>query len=83
MGRERKRFFASLIATAAFLAAWSASAGAATVTVGDPMTLPLDGGYVGNNGATVTVANTTIQESGAHVTAPVSGTITQWRAQPT
>jgi hypothetical protein len=47
------------------------------------MTLPLDGGYVGNNGATVTVANTTIQESGAHVTAPVSGTITQWRVQPT
>jgi hypothetical protein len=83
MGRARKRFVASLIGTTAFLVAWSASASAATVIVGDPMTLPLDGGFVGNNGGTITAANTTIQESGAHVTSPVSGTITQWRVQPT
>jgi hypothetical protein len=82
-GRTRRRVFASLIAVAATLGVWSASAGAATVTVGDPMTLPLDGGFVGNNGATITAANTTIQEPGAHVTSPVNGTIVQWRALPT
>jgi hypothetical protein len=82
-GKVRRRVFASLIAVAAALSAWSASAQAATVTVGDPMTLPLDGGFVGNNGATITAANTTIQEPGAHVTSPVNGTIVQWRALPT
>jgi hypothetical protein len=69
-----------LILAAAACCLWATSAGAATVTVGSPITRGLDGGYVGNNGSTVTVANTALSEPGAHVTSPVSGTIVSWRA---
>jgi hypothetical protein len=69
-----------LILAAAACCVWAASAGAATVTVGSPITRGLDGGYAGDNGSTVTVANTALSEPGAHVTSPVSGTIVSWRA---
>ena len=79
-GRTRSGVIASLIAVAATLCAWSASAQAATVTVGSPISGVQDGGYVGNNGSSLTVANIALPEPGAHVTAPVSGTIISWRA---
>jgi hypothetical protein len=79
-GRSRRRVVASLLAVGASLCAWSASAHAATVTVGSPITGVQDGGTVGNNGASWTAANFALPEPGAHVTAPVSGTITSWRA---
>ena len=80
-GRRHRRVLVLSIAVAAVVASLFAStAGAATVTVGSPITRGLDGGYVGNNGSTVTVANTALSEPGAHVTSPVSGTIISWRA---
>jgi hypothetical protein len=77
-GRARRVLISSLAAAAA-LGITSASAGAATVTLGDPLTQFMDGGFLGNNGSTETVANTTIQEPGGHATSPVNGTIVSWR----
>jgi hypothetical protein len=82
-GRRLSRGVASLVVIAAALCTCSAWAGAATVTVGDPLTQALDGGYLGNNGSTVTVANTTLQEPDGHVASPVNGTIVSWRAVTT
>jgi hypothetical protein len=77
-GRTRSKVVASLVAVTAALCAWSAPAGAATVVVGDPMVLGHDSSYF-SSGATATVANTALSESGAHVTSPVNGTIVSWR----
>jgi hypothetical protein len=82
-GRTRKGVVTSLIAATAAICAWSASAQAATVTVGSPITGVQDGGFVGNNGASLTVANMALPEPGAHVTSPVTGTIVSWRAMTT
>jgi hypothetical protein len=80
-GKARTRVLASLIAASAAALCVSASAAqAATVTVGNPLTAYPNGGYVGNNGTSVTVANFALPEPGAHVTSPVSGTIVSWRA---
>jgi hypothetical protein len=78
-GRRLSRGVVSLVVIAAALCACSASAGAATVVVGDPMVLGHDSSYF-SSGATATVANTALSESGAHVTSPVTGTIVSWRA---
>jgi hypothetical protein len=40
-----------------------------------------DGGYLGNNGSAVTVANLTLFDPAAHVTSPVNGTVVQWRVR--
>ena len=71
----------TVAAVAISLGAVSA-AQAATVTVGFPFTQPHNEGYLGNNGDTAMVANTTLSEPGANVASPVSGTIIQWRAVP-
>jgi hypothetical protein len=76
-----RQVFASLIAIAAALCTWAASAQAETVTVGSPTLSTYGGGGVqGNNGSIETLANLILAEPGAHVTSPVTGTITQWRA---
>jgi hypothetical protein len=79
-GRRHTRVLISLAAAAAALGVWGTSAQAATVDVGSPIEGPQDGGTVGNNGSSWTVANFALAESGAHVTSPVAGTITSWRA---
>lgn len=53
------------------------AAPAATVTVGSPMTMPLNATSACGGGCTW--ANTALAESGANVTSPVSGTIVRWR----
>src|SRR3954453_21421748 len=79
-GKARRRILASLVAAAAAISVCSASAAqASTVTVGSPMNGILDGGFVGNNGSAVTVANLTLFDPAAHVTSPVNGTVVQWR----
>ena len=77
-GRRRREIIASLIAAAAALFVWSASVQAATVLVGSPMSQVDGTGFVGNNGASVTVANIDLPEPGAHATSPVNGTIVSW-----
>ena len=77
-GRAR-RIVASLVAAAALTVAWSASAGAATVLVGSPMTSPdVQPGTIGSVSNTETVANLTLDEAGAHVASPVDGTVISW-----
>jgi hypothetical protein len=72
------RVWASLIAiTAAVFAGSAPSANGSTVTVGSPLT-SFDSSF-SNNGATATLANTSLNEPGAHVTSPVNGTIVSWR----
>jgi hypothetical protein len=78
--KPRRRVLASLVAMMAALSVCCAStAEAATVTVGSPMNGVLDGGFLGNNGSAVTVANLTLFDPTAHVTSPVNGTVVQWR----
>jgi hypothetical protein len=78
-GRRRRTVVVSLIAIAAALGAWSAAAGAATVTVGSPMSNPnLAPGTIGDSTQTQTLVNLTLGEAGAHVASPVSGTIVSW-----
>ena len=81
-GRSRKRVAASLIAVAAAVCAWSASAQAATVTVGSPMTVGFPSSFT-TNGSRTTLVNVALGESGAHVASPVNGTIVQWRLSAT
>jgi hypothetical protein len=72
------RIWALLIAVTATVSLWAASAaGAAIVTVGSTLT-SFDSSF-SNNGATATLANTSLNEPGAHVTSPVNGTIVSWR----
>jgi hypothetical protein len=77
-GRTHRRVIASLVAGAIGIGAWSASAQAATVTVGSPIP-GVGNGFLGNNGSTETVANFALGEAGAHVTSPVTGAIVNWR----
>jgi hypothetical protein len=81
-GRSRKRVAASLIAVAAAVCSWSASAQAATVTVGSPMSVGFPSSFT-SNGSQATVANVALGESGAQVASPVNGTIVQWRVSAT
>ena len=81
-GRSRKRVAASLIAVAAAVCAWSASAQAATVTVGSPMKAGFPSSFT-TNGSRTTLVNVALGESGAHVASPVNGTIVQWRLSAT
>jgi hypothetical protein len=77
-GRVR-RIVALLVAAAALTGAWCASAGAATVLVGSPMTSPdVQPGTFGSVSNTETVANVTLDEAGAHVASPVNGTVVSW-----
>jgi hypothetical protein len=73
--RLRRLPWAMVIAAAALLS-FGANARAATVTVGSPLAqvfIPVEIGEM------VTVANSALPEPGAHVTAPISGTIVRWR----
>jgi hypothetical protein len=70
------RLTAGIAAALGFAALTSASAQAATYTVGSPLTVP----FTSTNSASVaTVINSSLAEPGAHVTSPVTGTIVRWR----
>jgi hypothetical protein len=74
--RFRRLRWAVPIAAVALLSL-GASARAATVTVGSPLTHAfISTPYPFT---TLTVANTALPEPGAHVTSPISGTIVRWR----
>lgn len=57
----------------------SASAAAAPVTIGNPLTSPV--ATTGASGISATLLNITIAEPGALATSPVSGAITSWHLQ--
>jgi|SRR3954451_11758378 hypothetical protein len=83
-GRTHRGVIAALIAIAAAMSVlWVSAAEGATVTVGSLLTAAPGGGTAGNNGTSLTVANTALPEPGTHVTSPVSGTIISWRAMTT
>jgi hypothetical protein len=70
------------LAAAATVCLWAAPmAGADTVVVGSTGGgFPGGGGYINfNTTISITVANLTLGEDGAHAASPVNGTITQWR----
>src|SRR5262249_60617865 len=79
-GKACRRVLGVTAAAVAISLGAVSAAQAATVTVGFPFTQPHNEGYLGNNGDTAMVANTTLSEPGANVASPVSGTIIQWRA---
>jgi hypothetical protein len=81
-GKARRRILASLTVVVAALFLSVSAAEAATVTVGSPLTAYPNGGFVGNNGSAVTVANLALPEPGANVSSPVAGTVVQWRVMP-
>jgi hypothetical protein len=58
------------------LLSFGATARAATVTVGSPLTQNFEPGPFN---ALATAANSTLPEPGANVTSPISGTIVRWR----
>lgn len=68
---------ASLTAVVAGSAVLSASAWAATITVGSPLTA-FNSQY-GATGTNTTAANFVLAEAGARVSPSVNGTVTQWR----
>ena len=74
--RGRARAFASLAAVVAASTVLPATAGAAMVTVGSP--LSAFNSQYGATGTNTTAANLLLAETGAQVSSPVSGTITQW-----
>lgn len=53
----------------------ASSAGAATYTVGSPLTAAFGPGALGTD----TITNTALPEAGARVTSPVTGTVVRWR----
>jgi hypothetical protein len=57
-----------------------ASAGAAIVTVGSPISLPLSGGACFLSGG-CTVANTVLTSPAAHLVSPVDGLVVRWRVE--
>jgi IPT/TIG domain len=57
----------------------AAGAGAATVTVGSPLTAPYFSTITCGAAPGCMYANTALSEPGAHVTSPVSGRIVRWR----
>lgn len=78
--RTRRRSAKRRIGCFLLVAAWTvivpATAPAAVVTVGSPLTasFPFSGSF-----GVVTVTNLVLPEPGANVTSPVSGTIVRWR----
>jgi hypothetical protein len=65
-----------MLAAAVWVLVIAASAQAAVVTVGSPLSAPFP--FAGGFGM-VTVTNLVLPEPGANVTSPVSGTIVRWR----
>ena len=73
-----RRLTCGVVGLVAFLGL-SASAGAAPVTIGNPLTSPV--ASTGPSGISVTLLNITIAEPNALAASPVSGAITSWRLQ--
>lgn len=72
----KARIGLSLLCTCALFALTSGSAAAATVTVGSPLTAAF---FAKGIGSYFTLTNTSLQEVGANVVSPISGTVVRWR----
>lgn len=64
----------------AALLALAPGAGASTVVVGSPLNYEFKTG-VNFSGLFATITNNTLDEAGAHVTSPVTGTVVRWRTK--